>query len=293
MRIEIVLAPYHLGQENEKQGRGPVRLLEAGIDVALRSDGHEVYSRMVRRGGRQVEELAAIEEVDRRVAAAVHGALEKGSFPFVLAGDCNSCIGTLGGLGSGSLVVIWFDAHGDFNTPDTSPSGFFDGMAISVITGACHTDLWERVAGRPPIPESNVVLAGVRDLDPAEEERLLGSSLRTVRGGAIRSEGIEAALDPVLDLLSERARDAYVHVDMDALDPAVVEPNAYRAPGGLRLEEMLDAIRHVGERFRIRAAALTAYDPDFDRRNAGTGVGIAVARAIAAAATAGPAGQPG
>lgn len=281
MRIGIIAVPYHLGQENVGLGAGPTRWLEAGLVDALRSAGHDVDLRVVRRRGPFTTEPEAIEAVNGALAIAVGEVVETDGFPLVLAGNCNSSMGTLGGLPEERPGVVWFDAHGDFNTPESSPTGFFDGMPIAIATGACHAGLWERVAARPPLREEDIVLAGVRDLDPDERVRVEGSSLHVVPASAIRREGVESALAGPLEALRSRTSDLYLHVDVDVLDPEVARFNELQAAEGLSLEDLVRAIRRIAGRFRVRAAALTAYDPAADPDGHGAGVGIEIARLIA------------
>lgn len=280
MRVRVLAVPYDLGHEDRGMGRGPGRWLEAGLPNALRAAGHAVEVTTVRRGSPWREELAAIEDVNGSLADAVRAAAERDELPLVLAGNCNSALGTVAGLGGAPIGVVWFDAHGDFNTPETSPGGFFDGMAISILTGACHRDMWERLASADPLPESHVVLAAVRDLDPAERVRLDGSEVLRVPADEIRARGIGDSLGPALDGLSDRVSSVYLHIDIDAVDPTVARVNSYQAPDGLTLEELRDAIDRIRARVEIRAAALTAFDPEHDGDGRGASAGIELARTL-------------
>ena len=119
-------------------------------------------------------------ELDQRLAERVRAAVAAGAFPLVLAGNCNSCLGTVGGVGADGLGVVWFDAHADFDTPEDNVSGFFDVMALSTLTGSA----WQaqRATVTAPVDEADVVLAAVRDLEPYQRARMEGSRLRVVPG---------------------------------------------------------------------------------------------------------------
>jgi arginase len=111
---------------------------------------------------------------------------------------------------------------------------------------------------------ANVALVGVRDLALYQRAWLEGSAVRAVHGNEIRKLGLEAALVPVLDEISSRAPRVYLHVDLDSLDPSEGRANQFAAPGGLSLAELRTALDLVSERFDVRAAAVTAYDPAVD-----------------------------
>src|SRR5205814_1190501 len=129
--------------------------------------------------------------------------------------DCNSCLGTLSGLKSSNIGVVWFDAHGDLNTPETSPSGFFDGMSISVALGDCHPQVWSRLGNTARIPPANVLLVGTRDLDPKERPRIENLPVAMAEAASIRKLGVPAELGPKLDALAERISEVYLHFDID------------------------------------------------------------------------------
>src|SRR5215217_3258315 len=131
--------------------------------------------------GSWVAEIGAAVDLDRQLANAVAAARARGAFPLTLAGNCISSVGTVAGLGAGPTGVLWFDAHGDFNTPETTIGGFLDGMALATVVGRCWTSLAAGVPGFVPVAEENVVLVGARDLDPAEAALLAASGVVHLR----------------------------------------------------------------------------------------------------------------
>jgi arginase len=245
--VTLIQVPYHLGRERVGLGAGPERLAEV-----LATDAEVVT---VERPGEFSNEVAASFAVIRALAARVHDAVAAGSFPVVVAGNCSSALGTVAGLGGENLGVVWFDAHGDFHTPETSESGFFDGMALAMLTGSGWRAARATVDGLRPVPERSVVLVGARDLDAGEDDRLRDSEVALTG-----REGLERHLDR----LRERIADVYVHVDLDVLDPAEGRVNSWAAPDGLSTRDVESAIDEIGRRFTIRGAALTAYDPRCD-----------------------------
>ena len=251
MTVTLIQAPYHLGRDHVGLGRGVPVLADA-----LAGDGVEPLE--VERGHDFLNEIAASFDVVRGVAERVGEAVAAGRLPVVLAGNCNSAaLGTAAGLGTpDDLGVVWLDAHADFQTTDTTASGFFDGMALTMLTGTGWTALRAGIEGLRPVPAEHVVLVGARDLSPAEEGRLAASRVRRVGPGE--------PLEPALEDLAARVSSIYLHVDLDVLDPLVGRANWYAAPGGLDLDEVVAAVELVGRCRPIRAAALTAYAPECD-----------------------------
>jgi arginase len=246
MKPELVLVPYHLGREDVGPAMGVMVLADALSDLAETTV-------TVTREQDVAYEVAACFDVVRGVATQVAGVVARGGFPLVLAGNCHSALGTCAGLGR-PVGVVWLDAHADFNTPDSTPSGFIDGMGLALLTGSGWATLRSTVTGHRPVPEEYVVLVA-RDLDPAEEERLNGS--RILRSGF-------EDLPEALDVLRERVDSVYLHLDLDVLDPTVGRANSLAIEEGATLEQAADAIGAVCARFDVLAAALTWYDPPYD-----------------------------
>lgn len=279
MDVQIVAVPYDLDRARAGVGAGPLRLLEAGVARALDDAGHRASVAVVDGGEPFDGPAAAVGELARRVAAAVRAATRRGAWPVVLAGNCNSAIGTLAGLGPRPVGALWFDAHGDFNTPETSPSGYLDGMGLAVATGRCLPELWAAATAEPPVADERVALAGARALDDGEAELLERSAVTVVPAGdpdAVRAAAAHVA--------QRSPGGVYVHLDVDALDPEVAPGVAHPAPGGLAPGAVADALAELGGRGALRALGVTAFDPSHDRdgRTAATIARLVVAAADAA-----------
>jgi arginase len=217
-------------------------------------------------------EIARTFEFARTLTALVSAARTAGRLPMVVAGNCNSCLGTVTGLRSERLGVVWFDAHADFDTPEDNQSGFLDVMALSTLTGACWRTLRRSIRGFREFPEWDVILVGVRDLEPYQRARLETSRVRALSGDLIHSASVEAVLERPLDDLHQRAREIYLHVDLDVLNPSEGRANEHASPGGLSLAELEQALRLslaeleqalrlVGSCLPVMGAAITAYNP--------------------------------
>src|SRR4051794_7567290 len=256
--LRLILCPFHNGLRGVGMGVGAERLAgDAGLSAGIEGAGWRVTRASVDPVDESDAEVARVVELMRRLAVAVRQAVADGAFPLVLAGNCNSALGTVAGAGADDLAVAWFDAHADFDDPDENLSGFFDVMALAMLTGRGWRALRETIPGHRPLPEAEVVLAAVRDLEPYQRERLEGSAGKVVPG-ALNVERFDEAMAGLA------ARRLYLHVDLDSLDPAEGRANPYAAAGGPSLERLLACIHLAGDRVPLAAAAITAYEPACD-----------------------------
>jgi arginase len=198
-------------------------------------------------------------ELMRMLATAVREARDSQRLPIILAGNCSTAVGTIAGLGAKSTGVAWFDAHGDFNTPETTSSGFLDGTAVSILTGRCWTQLAATIPEFAPIADERVCLIGTRDLDSLERALLDESGVEVVEPKNLRS-----ALPVALKSIREHVDTIYVHLDLDVLDSGVARANSYALSDGLTLEDTEYALTEIARVFRIGAVTLSAYDPAGD-----------------------------
>jgi arginase len=250
VKTTIVQVPSDLGRA-DRMGAGVPVLAETLAELVDETV-------VVARGDASLNEVAACMEIVRGVGERVREVVAARRFPLVLAGNCHSSLGTVAGLRI-PVGVVWLDAHADFNTPETTRSGFLDGMALALLTGSGWEALRATIPGHEPVPEEWVVLAGARDLDPSEEQRLAPSGVRRAQADD---------LPDALDTLRGRIADVYLHVDLDVLDPSVGRANRYACDGGFNLHELERAVDAVQARFTVRAAAVTAYDPAGDPEHA-------------------------
>jgi arginase len=282
--VQIIEVPYDLAQRDARMGRGPGRLVECGALEALAAAGHGVgHERLDLHDSTGFPiEIATAFELQRRISDRVAAALTRHAVPLVLSGNCNTAaIGTTAGIGAcrghEALGVVWFDAHADAETPDTTTSGFLDGMGLAMLTGHCWKAALATVPGFRALRGERVVLLGARDVSTAEAELIRRSGIMHVTVDEIRARGPEAALRPCLDrLVAGGVRQLYVHLDLDVFDPDTVAPaNPYAEPGGLEPHEVHAAIDTLAAHCVVAAAALTAFDPacDVDDRMLATALG--------------------
>jgi arginase len=191
--------------------------------------------------------------IHRCLAGIVADAVRNGRRPVSVAGDCCAAIGVLAGLQHAGVdpVIVWLDAHGDFNTPETTRSGFIGGMPLAFIVGRGDGSMLQ-AAGARPVPESDVILGDARDLDPEERIALEGSRVRRA-----------ADVTAIPDLLPPD-RPVYVHLDPDILDPTEAPAMGYPVRGGPRLATLREVGRRLAGTGRVVAASLTTWDLDAD-----------------------------
>lgn len=264
--IRLLVVPYEGGAIRMGVGRGPERLLEAGAEAALGSRGADVQLEFVElrdhdRDRSGASEAGAGFELIGLIAAGVREARRDGAFPVLLSGSCFAGIGMLTGLDEEDPAVAWFDAHGDFNTPDSSIDGYFDGMGLAILTGSGWANLVE-ATGATTIPESAAVLAGARDFDPLERARLESSEVRHLPPAALEAQG---AVARTVEGIDPAPTGVYLHLDLDVLDSDEAKVNIYSAPDGLSADQLVAQVRSLLDRSPVRGVSLTAYDPEVDR----------------------------
>ena len=269
MNVQLLAVPYDSGNLRARMGAGPEALLAAGLEQALTENGHRVHTKVAELAEDSWHsEIQTSFQLMRTLSVGVRDAREAGRFPVVLAGNCNTAVGTVAGLG-GDLGVAWFDAHGDFNTPETTTSGFLDGTAVAIITGRCWKQLALSIPGFRPIADERVCLIGTRDVDSLEGGLIAESSVDVLQPDKIRSE-----LPRTLSAIGRHVERMYVHLDLDVLDPEVAAANKLSVRGGLAIEDVEYALSLIARDFRIAGVTLSAYDPEVDTDGAAAAAAI-------------------
>jgi arginase len=219
--------------------------------------------------------------VQSALAVEVADAVGGGELPFVLGGNCSAILGAIGGTAARSGLVF-FDAHADANTPDTTTSGFIDGMPVAVATGRCWQNLAGQIPGFAPLPDRSVLLVGQRSVDP-DEQRLLDES----EMGVVTTEQLadEKHLDDALDRLAAEVEGVHLHVDLDVIDTADGFANEQWAEEpGPSLDRLVAAIGQVSRRLPVRSISLTSYNPEIDTDGRALQSGLTLLRALGAGA---------
>jgi arginase len=243
-KLRIVEVPYRYDERNDGLGRGPRALLEQGLVDALQRAG-------VGEAHVVVAELPESERVDGPIAVNIGrlganvGALvseghEAGERMLVIAGDDTAAVGVVSGLqqccgAAHRIGIVWRDAHGDFNTPETSVSNILAGMPLAILAGLAGP-LWREAAMLvATIPTDRIVIAGVRELDDAEAQLLRSTDVQVLRQeGALAGDAFASAVRRVAD----KVDDLYVHIDLDVLDPSLVPSSSTPSPRGMSLRQL-------------------------------------------------------
>lgn len=236
MNNQILLTPYSLDQPS------------AGVE-GLTQPG---WQRNTARPTGQ-DQIARMASVHYELCNLVADLATRGDRPVSVAGDCCAAIPVLGGLQRAGIdpVLLWLDAHGDFNTASTTISGFLGGMPLAMMTGRGDQALMG-ATGTRPLPDSDVVLSDARDLDPAEGDLLRESGVRQVDSPRL----VPGALPP--------HRPVYVHLDCDVLDPVSAPAMRYSVPGGPGLADLVGLGTLLHQSGRICAVSVTAWDVEAD-----------------------------
>ena len=237
--MDVIVVPYDVERGDAPGARGARELVSRGLlaEVERRGLGVHVSEIPVRRP--EAGKAAVVAEIGRSVARAVALAHSQRRFPLVVSGGCLVAVGVVTGLQrtGRELRVVWIDAHGDFNTPESTPSGYWDGMALAAVCGRSLPEVYKSVELRP-IHFRNVVHLAGRCFDPPEVEDFERLHLSVVPPQEVGSQ-------ECLRLLTEGAegaaanRDLYLHVDLDGLDPGDAPAVTFPCPGGPPLAAIL------------------------------------------------------
>jgi arginase len=286
--VTIVGAPLDLGQGRRGVDMGPSAIRYAGLEERLVSFGCDVVDRgnlttrepeALAMGDERARFLTEILEACTRLAALVAQVVSDGSLPLVLGGDHSIALGTLAGLRRAAGEpggVIWIDAHGDLNTPETSPSGNVHGMPLAAALGLAGDGFAQPALDLPAVDPRRVVLLGVRSLDPAERSLIRETGIRAITMTEIDRIGIGRA---VLEAIDRASGPGFVHVsvDLDALDPEVAPGVGTPVKGGLTYREAHLACEDLAESGLVGSLELVEVNPILDRENGSAAIAVELA----------------
>lgn len=281
MDTRIIVAPYNLGRLRTGPGNGPERLLEAGAADALTRAGHAVTGvdeLLIRDVGHETGNIFA---VNRLIAEEVRATRASGATPVVLAGNCNSAIGVMAGLaGDGASGLVWFDAHGDANTPETTRTGYFDGLPLGVVVGWCWQGLAATVPGHVDVEPTRVVHVGGRSFDGDERTMMVEAGMSVIAPDELGDDAGRSRLLESLDALAERTSGVHLHIDLDVIDESDGIASQYAEPDGPSIADLEHAVAAVGDRCRVESVTMCSFDPAFDEDGRAAGVGVRLVEAM-------------
>jgi arginase len=276
-RVAIIGAALDLGQGRRGVDMGPSAIRYGGLDVRLKKLGYEVLDwgnvpapvvEAVELQSPDARYLPEVKATCERIALLVEQAVRDDVIPLVLGGDHSVAIGTLGGLSRahGPGGVLWVDAHGDLNTPQTSPSGNVHGMGLAAALGLCDGAFTSEVWPLPMVEPSRVALVGVRSLDDAERRLLRELDAKVFTMSEVDRLGLERC---VREALAQVAGPGFVHVslDMDVVDPAYAPGVGTPVRGGLSYREAHLAMELIAESGLACSIEVVEVNPILDREN--------------------------
>lgn len=270
--IRIIGTPMDLGQALRGVSMGPDALRFADLEKALTRLGYRVEDRgniHVPIGG-TVAEKDRVTEIFRASEACyieARTAIRDGALPLFLGGDHTISVGSIGGITHDAPCgVVWVDAHADFNTPATSPTGNIHGMGLSILLGEGHEALVHCGRSGPKIRAEDVVLVGIRDLDALERERLSHSGIAVYTMRDIDEMGMGHVAHETIKRLSHLPR-IHVSLDMDSLDPPGAPGVGTPVPGGLTYREAHLLMEIIADSHHVGSMDIVEINPIMDTAN--------------------------
>ena len=278
MKVGIVGAPVDLGQQRRGVDMGPTAIRIARLKERLEELGHVVEDHgnvsaadmsTASVGDPKARYLDDILKQCQKVADVVSKCVRNGSFPLVLGGDQSSSIGTLAGLSrSGTRRgIIWVDAHGDFNTPRTTPSGNVHGMALAAILGYGDPQLSKLGASSPMAPEQNTVLIGGRSFDPLEAKAIARSKMTVFTMRQIDEVGMKKVVQDAIRIAGEGVEQVHLSFDVDSMDPREAPGTGTPVKGGLTYREAHLAMEMLSDSGLVTSAEFVEVNPILDNAN--------------------------
>lgn len=277
--VSMIGVPMDLGADRRGVDMGPSAIRCAGLEQRLEQLGYAVRDEgdlTVRRAKAysavpesNLKYLYEIVRVNEELADAVSGLMGGGRFPLVLGGDHSIAIGTLAGVlrHKNNVGVIWYDAHGDVNTPDTSPSGNIHGMALAVAMGYGHPALVGIGGNRPKVNPNNVAIVGARSLDPGERIFLKEKGVSVFTMHEVDRFGISRVMELAVNAATRGTDGVHISFDLDGVDPKDAPGVGTPVQAGISLRESLLAMELLSDANVVTSAEFVEVNPALDSQN--------------------------
>lgn len=286
-KITIIGMPMDLGQLRRGVDMGPSAMRYAGMVERLKALKYEVEDfgditigrpEMLIENNESLRNLELVAEKSNLLAQKVDEVIKSGAFPLVLGGDHSIAIGTLAGVAKHykNLGVIWYDAHADLNTGETSPSGNIHGMPLAVSIGLGHHTLTEIAGYCPKVKPENVVIIGARALDDGEKMTIREKGIKVYTMHEIDRLGMTKVMDETIAYLKQRTDGVHLSLDLDSLDPNDAPGVGTPVLGGISYRESHLAMEMLAEANIITSAEFVEVNPILDERNKTATVAVAL-----------------
>lgn len=281
-KIGIVGAPIDLGAGTRGTNAGPQAIRIAGLHERLRALGHEIRdigdlhidvstmnTTATDSASPRLKYLESVLAMNRSLAHAVEQVMAEGYFPLILGGDHSIAIGSIAGITKRkkNIGVIWYDAHGDMNTDETTPSGNIHGMPLAANLGLGHKVLTEFGGSSPKVKRDHVVIVGARDLDKAERELIRQVGVRVFTMEDIDRRGMAAIMEETLHIATSGTEGVHLSLDLDALDPFYTPGVGTPVNGGITYRESRLAMEMIAQSGSLLSADFVEVNPTLDRDN--------------------------
>jgi arginase len=286
-KIKIIGMPMDLGQRRRGVDMGPSAMRYAGMIEKLKKLNLDVDDlgdipigrpELVVREDTNLRNLELVAEKSTSLAVKVDEVVKSGAFPLVVGGDHSIAIGTLAGVSKhfNNLGVIWYDAHGDLNTAETSPSGNIHGMPLAVSIGIGHPMLTNVCGYSPKIKPENIVIVGARALDDGEKELIRKKGIKVFTMHEIDRLGMTQVMEETISYLKDRTDGVHLSLDLDGLDPNDAPGVGTPVIGGISYRESNLAMEMLSESNIITSAEFVEVNPILDEKNKTATVAVAL-----------------
>lgn len=277
--ISIIGVPMDLGQSRRGVDMGPSAIRYAGgierleaIDKKVNDLGDitvESPNKEEAEDGSNLKNIHQVKKANENLAELVDAEIHKGQFPLIFGGDHSIAIGSIAGISNHykDLGVIWYDAHGDLNTDNTSPSGNIHGMPLAVNLGLGDERLTSIAGKYPKVKPENIVIIGARDLDPGEKDLIHEKGMKVFTMHEIDRMGMPKVMEETLQYLRERTDGVHLSLDLDGLDPEEAPGVGTPVIGGLSYRESHLAMEMLHESKMITSAEFVEVNPILDDKN--------------------------
>jgi len=280
--VEIIGVPVDLGAGRRGVDMGPSAIRIADLEPRLEQLGHKVLDsgdvdvmipETQKVGAGKLRYKAPVLAASEELRKMVEKSLGEGRLPLVLGGDHSIAIGSVAGSTNhfarqgDNLGLIWFDAHGDANTPDTTPSGNIHGMSLAACLGQGDPDLVNLGERAPKVLARNTVLIGIRDLDPGERDFLKKSGVTVYTMRDLDERGMRDVVDEAIRLASDGTAGVHLSFDLDVVDPEDAPGTGTPVWGGITYREAHLAMEMLSDRAQIVTIDLVEVNPVLDTQN--------------------------
>lgn len=276
--ISIIGVSIDLGAGTPGVSLGPSAIRYAGITEKLTNIGYNVKDEGDILANKPINPLSdgiklryldEVTRVNTELCNKVSKVMNEGRFPLVLGGDHSIAIGTIAGVlqHKKNLGVIWFDAHGDINTEETSPTGNIHGMPVAVSLGLGHERLTSIGGKENKLQAKNIVFIGCRDLDQGERKVLKEMGVTVFTMHEVDRYGMTEVIERAIKIAGDKTNGIHVSFDVDSMDPVYVEGTGTRVPGGLTFRESNLALEMIALTNKLVSAEFVEVNPIIDVKN--------------------------